>query len=317
MAGRKCGPCLLQALTTPLLSHQSTAKKIDIIKALFVACRHSEARYIARSLSGRLRLGLAEQSVLAALSQAMSLTPPGQEAPAPPLPQWAPVISGSSPLGGVSWAATSVFLAVQQTTHCAPWGSQGYRRLPKPLVGFFLEFPPAVLDAGKGKTAEARKTWLEEQGMILKQTFCEVPDLDRIVPVLLEHGLERLPEHCKLSPGIPLKPMLAHPTRGVNEVLKRFEEAAFTCEYKYDGQRAQIHALESGEVKIFSRNQEDNTGKYPDIISRIPKFPKQMSLLQTERGKRDSSFCPLPSKRVNTFLDTSHLTVRRWVPWPL
>lgn len=195
-----------------LTGSASTAKKIDIIKALFVACRHSEARYIARSLSGRLRLGLAEQSVLAALSQAVSLTPPGQE------------------------------------------------------------FPPAVVDAGKGKTAEARKTWLEEQGMILKQTFCEVPDLDRIVPVLLEHGLERLPEHCKLSPGIPLKPMLAHPTRGVSEVLKRFEEAAFTCEYKYDGQRAQIHALESGEVKIFSRNQEDNTGKYPDIISRIPRI---------------------------------------------
>ncbi|KAM8963944.1 DNA ligase 1 isoform 2-T5 [Lycaon pictus] len=195
-----------------LAGSASTAKKIDVIKGLFVACRHSEARFIARALSGRLRLGLAEQSVLAALAQAVSLTPPGQE------------------------------------------------------------FPPAIVDAGKGRTAEARKTWLEEQGMILKQTFCEVPDLDRIIPVLLEHGLEHLPEHCRLSPGVPLKPMLAHPTRGVSEVLKRFEEAAFTCEYKYDGQRAQIHVLEGGEVKIFSRNQEDNTGKYPDIISRIPKI---------------------------------------------
>ncbi|KFO26258.1 DNA ligase 1 [Fukomys damarensis] len=195
-----------------LTGSASMTKKMDIIKGLFVACRHSEARFIARALSGRLRLGLAEQSVLASLSQAVSLTPPGQE------------------------------------------------------------FPPAVVDAGKGKTAEARKTWLEEQGMILKQTFCEVPDLDRIVPVLLEHGLERLPEHCRLSPGVPLKPMLAHPTRGVSEVLKHFEEAAFTCEYKYDGQRAQIHVLEGGEVKIFSRSQEDNTGKYPDIISRIPKI---------------------------------------------
>ncbi|XP_020859767.1 DNA ligase 1 isoform X1 [Phascolarctos cinereus] len=195
-----------------LTGSASTSKKIDIIKGLFVACRHSEARFIARALSGRLRLGLAEQSVLAALAQAVTLTPPGQE------------------------------------------------------------FPPAVVDAGTGKLAEARKTWLEEKGMILKQTFCEVPDLDLIVPALLEHGLDQLPQHCQLTPGVPLKPMLAHPTRGIGEVLKRFEESAFTCEYKYDGQRAQIHVLANGDVKIFSRNQEDNTGRYPDVISRIPKM---------------------------------------------
>uniref|UniRef100_A0A8D3E897 DNA ligase n=1 Tax=Scophthalmus maximus TaxID=52904 RepID=A0A8D3E897_SCOMX len=189
-------------------------KKIDIIKGLFVACRFSEARYIVRSLAGKLRIGLAEQSVLSALSLAVCLTPPGQD------------------------------------------------------------FPPAVIDAGKGMSAESRRAWIEEKTLILKQTYCEMPNYDILIPVLVTEGIDQLPNHCKLTPGVPLRPMLAHPTKGVGEVLKKFDEAAFTCEYKYDGERAQIHILESGEVRIFSRNQEDNTSKYPDIISRIPKVKK-------------------------------------------
>lgn len=190
-------------------------KKIDIIKGLFVACRFSEARYIVRSLAGKLRIGLAELSVLSALSQAICLTPPGQD------------------------------------------------------------FPPAVIDAGKGMSTDSRRAWIEEKTLILKQTYCEMPNYDVLIPVLLKEGIDELPKHCKLTPGVPLRPMLAHPTKGVGEVMKKFDEAAFTCEYKYDGERAQIHILESGEVCIFSRNQEDNTTKYPDIISRIPKVKKE------------------------------------------
>ncbi|XP_073408226.1 DNA ligase 1 isoform X3 [Dendrobates tinctorius] len=189
-------------------------KKIDIIKGLFVACRQSEARYIARALGGKLRIGLAELSVLSAIAQAVSLTPPGQS------------------------------------------------------------FPDGVCDASKGMSIDAKKAWIEENAMILKQTYCELPNYDLVIPTLLKHGIKELPQHCKLTPGVPLKPMLAHPTKGVGEVLKRFEEAAFSCEYKYDGERAQIHILENGEVHVYSRNQENNTTKYPDIVGRIPQVRK-------------------------------------------
>ena len=36
-------------------------------------------------------------------------------------------------------------------------------------------------------------------------------------------------------------------------------------------QPLQIHVLEGGEIRIYSRNSENNTTKYPDIIARMPK----------------------------------------------
>jgi DNA ligase-1 len=73
-----------------------------------------------------------------------------------------------------------------------------------------------------------------------------------------------------MTPGVPLKPMLAKPTKAIGEVLDRFENKRFTCEYKYDGERAQVHRTEDGKVHVFSRNSEDMSKKYPDLVEQLP-----------------------------------------------
>lgn len=124
--------------------------------------------------------------------------------------------------------------------------------------------------------------------------FSSLPSYDVIIPAMLEHGIFNLKDNCKLQPGVPLKPMLAKPTKAITEVLDRFENQTFTCEYKYDGERAQIHYVSKDSPKqylgatpaaakssagglaaIFSRNSEDLSKKYPDILGKLNTWVKE------------------------------------------
>lgn len=63
-------------------------------------------------------------------------------------------------------------------------------------------------------------------------------------------GPSRLGEMCQLKPGVPIKPMLAKAADGVDDVLRTMAGAgALLAEYKYDGQRAQVHLLEGGQAR--------------------------------------------------------------------
>ncbi|XP_022755570.1 DNA ligase 1-like isoform X4 [Durio zibethinus] len=109
---------------------------------------------------------------------------------------------------------------------------------------------------------------------IVKQIFSILPVYDKIVPALLTGGVWDLPKTCNFTPGVPVGPMLAKPTKGVAEIINKFQDMDFVCEYKYDGERAQIHFMENGSVEIYSRNAEWNTGKFPDVVAAISRFKK-------------------------------------------
>ncbi|KAJ9099620.1 DNA ligase 1 [Naganishia cerealis] len=182
----------------------SQGKKIGMINKMLTACdlKSNEAKFLIRSLEGKLRIGLAEKTVLIALAQA--------------------------------------------------------------FVNHEL--------SSSGKKINPEKLTSAED--IVREAFSRTPNYEVLIKKAAEFGVFNLLEHCKLTPGIPLKPMLAKPTKSISEVLDRFQGEDFTCEYKYDGERAQVHLLETGEVRIYSRNSEDMSQRYPDLISILKDFVK-------------------------------------------
>ncbi|KAE8222899.1 hypothetical protein CF319_g3978 [Tilletia indica] len=181
--------------------NKSQDRKIGAIMKLLTACVDQEPKYLIRSLEGKLRIGLAERTVVLALGQAAVFSKLGNKA--------------------------------------------------------------------RNMDSDKLSKLLEEGTNMLKAVQSELPCYDKIVPALLEGGIDGLRESCKLTPGVPLKPMLAKPTKAIGEVLDRFEGKHFTCEYKYDGERAQVHYLD-GVLSVFSRNSENMSVKYPDLVQQIP-----------------------------------------------
>ena len=55
-------------------------------------------------------------------------------------------------------------------------------------------------------------------------SYC-VPPLPplQMIPAILAHPLEQLPQHCHFTAGVPVKPMLAKATNAVSEVLDKFQ----------------------------------------------------------------------------------------------
>jgi len=181
---------------------KSQERKRMAIEKLLNASKGSEAKFITRSLQGKLRIGLAEMTVLQAIAQA-----------------------------------------------------------------FFM----ALDDLSDQSTLTKR---MEGRVELVKQVYSTCPSYQKLIECLMIHGLEGLDKHVGFTPGIPIQPMLAKPTTGISEILQKFDGIPFTCEFKYDGERSQIHVMDRNSVAVYTRNAENVTGKYPDIVKRVPKYLK-------------------------------------------
>ena len=99
-----------------------------------------------------------------------------------------------------------------------------------------------------GSSKPPTKEALEAGAAAAVDAFHRCPDISKVVAALRAGGVEALSRECGVTVGIPLHPMLAKITEGFEDCVKQVAGSAVLAEYKYDGQRAQIHVGEDGQV---------------------------------------------------------------------
>ena len=175
---------------------KSQDAKVGEMKKMLNRATGMEAKFIIRGLQGKLRIGLAQSTVLVSVAHAFVLTPP-----------------------------PDVAMPAMKDEELAA--------LPE---------PSRVLLDGKRPLDER----LEAAVKVVKKAHSECSSAEKICDTLVSTPLPLLHASCRLTPGVPVEPMLAKPTKSVLEVLKRLDGHKFTCEYKYDGERVQVHLCEDG-----------------------------------------------------------------------
>ena len=119
---------------------------------------------------------------------------------------------------------------------------------------------------------------LDDAAAAIATAYALCPSFDVIVPALLEGGPAGLAARCRLLPGVPVSPMLARVARSVADAIAAMRpegagDAPFLAEYKYDGQRAQLHVIVSvddvASVCCFTRSGEECTAAFPDAIAAL------------------------------------------------
>lgn len=105
-----------------------------------------------------------------------------------------------------------------------------------------------------------------ESRALVERAYNITSDMGRIASIMASEGVDALKE-LEIEIGRPIRPMLAERSHDPFEIVERLGEE-FVAEYKYDGERVQIH--KSGKkVALFSGRLENITEQYPDIAALV------------------------------------------------
>ena len=115
------------------------------------------------------------------------------------------------------------------------------------------------------KNEEERRKIKQEYREQIENAYNVYSDLGEIAQILKEHGIEGL-ANVSITPGTPIRPTAAERLPSAKEIIEKLGKCA--VEAKYDGFRVMI-SKDGDKVKIFSRQSEDITDMFPEIIDAV------------------------------------------------
>ncbi len=114
---------------------------------------------------------------------------------------------------------------------------------------------------------------------ILERTYNICSDLGFVARTLADGGLGV--ERIEVSVGHPVRPMLAQRLTTSAEIFDKLGGAC-AAEYKYDGERVQVHR-HNGSLELFSRRLERITDQFPDAVELLgPGLGPRTAILEAE-----------------------------------
>ncbi|NMA44480.1 MAG: ATP-dependent DNA ligase [Candidatus Diapherotrites archaeon] len=117
------------------------------------------------------------------------------------------------------------------------------------------------------KSEEERRKIKIELREKIENAYNVDSDLGELCKILQEKGIKGLKE-IKIKPGKPIRPTAAERLPNAKEIIEKLGKCA--VEAKYDGFRLQL-SKDGEKIKIFSRQSEDITQMFPEIIEAAQK----------------------------------------------
>jgi len=159
-----------------------------------------------------------------------------------------------------------------------------------------LGFTELTIIEALSQLVEENKNERKKIKVIIEDTYMRHPDIGLIAKIIKSEGIKGL-EKIDIETGIPIFPQKCQRVKSAEEALQKMDDV--WAEYKFDGTRVQLHydkdkQLESkyfeqdslfdlGEdktfVKTFTRNLEETTHQFPEIIEAAKKHLNANSVI--------------------------------------